>query len=64
MGFGFLRSVGEVCFGSEAGGVIGSFGENGDGGTVRLDDLNGAGVIFRCCDMFPSWYVRSLGANI
>ena len=33
--------------GDEAGGVTGYFGENGDGGIARREDLKGAGLIVR-----------------
>lgn len=42
------RSV-DVAFldGGDAGGVIGSFGENGEGGMARPEDLKGTGLIVR-----------------
>ena len=50
------RSVGDVDFfgGGEAGSVMGSFGENGDGGIERLEDLKGFDVMLRCCGMMCS----------
>ena len=37
--------------GGEAGGVIGYFGEKGDDGIARCEDLNGAGLIVSLRDM-------------
>ena len=49
---GFGRSADAALLdGGDAGGVIGSLGENGVGGMARLEDLKGAGLIVSCFGM-------------
>lgn len=40
-----VRSIELLLLGGEVGGVSGNWGEKGDGGMARLEDLNGFGVM-------------------